>query len=296
MTKINTALVQRLMAEQFPQWAGLQIKPVAVSGWDNRTFHLGPDMSVRLPSAAGYSPQVAKEQQWLPQLAPLLPLPIPAPLAHGQANAEYPWPWSVYRWLEGDNANHENISDLVGFASSLGQFLAVLQAIDASLLAGPAPGPHCFYRGGPLASYDGETRQTAKALADVFDEAAILAIWDSALATTWQPAPVWFHGDVALGNLLVKDGQLCAVIDWGCCGVGDPACDYAIAWTDFAGTSRAAFRATLKPDEATWARGRAWALWKALITLVEHQHSNPVRATSASNVIAQMLDDWRQAD
>jgi aminoglycoside phosphotransferase (APT) family kinase protein len=128
--QIDASLVSRLVATQFPQWAHLPIRPVAFGGWDNRTFHLGAQMTVRLPSAAAYSLQVEKEQRWLPRLAPHLPLPIPVPLAMGQPAAGYPWHWSVYRWLDGEIATIERIADLGQFAINLAQFLIALYRID----------------------------------------------------------------------------------------------------------------------------------------------------------------------
>jgi aminoglycoside phosphotransferase (APT) family kinase protein len=287
--EINAVLVSQLIASQFPQWAHLPIKPVALSGWDNRTFHLGPSMSVRLPSAEGYVAQVEKEHRWLPILAPLLPLPIPVPLAKGIPGNGYPWPWSVYQWLEGENATLERIADLSDFAISLAEFLLVLQRIDAT--DGPPAGAHNFFRGGPLTTYDVETRATIQELAGEVDTDAATRVWQAALNATWQGAPVWIHGDVASGNLLIKNGRLYAVIDFGCSSIGDPACDLVMAWTFFSGESREAFRATLGLDAATWARARGWALWKALITLAEHIDTNPTKAAEARRVIAEILTD-----
>ena len=199
--QIDVSLVSRLVATQFPQWAHLPIKPVEFGGWDNRTFHLGEQMTVRLPSAAAYALQVEKEQRWLPRLAPHLPLPIPVPLAMGQPAAGYPWHWSVYRWLDGEIATIERIADLPQFAIDLAQFLVALYRIDPT--GGPPPGPHNFFRGGPLTVYDGETRQAIAALDGTIDTDAATAVWEAALAATWRGSPVWVHGDVAAGNLLV---------------------------------------------------------------------------------------------
>lgn len=290
---INVSLVEKLIASQFPQWASLPIEPVALGGVDNRTFHLGKEMSIRLPSAEGYAAQVKKEQQWLPQLAPLLPLPIPTPLAMGVPAHGYPWHWSVYRWLEGETAAIERIDDLGQFAIALAHFLTALQQIDPT--GGPNPGAHNFYRGGSLTVYDADTRQSAAILEDEIDTNAVNAVWEAALKATWHSSPVWFHGDVSAGNLLVNKGQLGAVIDFGCSGVGDPACDLTIAWTLLSGKSRELFRAALAVDQATWARGRGWALWKALITLVEHIKTNPVEASKARSVINQVLSDHQHA-
>lgn len=286
---INVSLVGRLVAAQYPQWADLSIKPVEFDGWDNRTFYLGEDMTVRLPSAEVYAGQVEKEHRWLPRLAPLLPLSIPVPLAMGVPAAGYPWYWSVYRWLEGESATIERIADLEQFAVALAQFLTALQRIDPA--GGPPPGQHNFWRGGPLAIYDAETRHAIAALDGVIDTGAVTAVWEAALQTTGHGPPVWLHGDVSAGNLLVRRGRLSAVIDFGCSGVGDPACDLTIAWTLFVGKSREAFRAALPVDSGTWARARGWALWKALITLAEHIHGDPVKAGDAQRVIDEVLAD-----
>lgn len=282
---IDVALVRSLIAAQFPQRAHLPVRPVERGGWDNRTFRLGDELSVRLPSAAGYVPAVEKEQRWLPYLGPRLPVPIPEPVGHGVPGAGYPYPWSVYRWIEGNPVDAGPIADLVGFATDLAEFLVALRAVDPA--GGPAAGPHSFWRGGPLEVYDPETRHAITLLAagsggpdaagpagralhdgpwPVGAAARATAIWDEALAATWTGRPVWFHGDVAQGNLLLRDGRLAAVIDFGTCGVGDPASDLRIAWTLFDGRSRAAFREAVDQDEATWSRARGWTLWKALIT------------------------------
>jgi aminoglycoside phosphotransferase (APT) family kinase protein len=287
--EIDVALVRRLVATQFPQWADLPIKAVQFGGWDNKTFHLGEDISVRLPSAPGYAAQVEKEHRWLPRLAPLLPLPIPLPLAMGVPGNGYPSHWSIYQWLEGEIATLDSITDLVQFATALAQFLTALQRIDST--GGPPAGPHSFYRGGSLTVYDAETRQAIAALDGQVDTDAATEVWEAALNATWDGRPVWVHGDVAGGNLLVKEGRLSAVIDFGCSAVGDPACDLTIAWTLLLGESRKAFRAGLPVDSAAWARGRGWALWKALITLAEYAQTDPLKAKEARRVIDEVLSD-----
>ncbi|UVK53750.1 aminoglycoside phosphotransferase family protein [Mesorhizobium sp. AR02] len=288
---IDTALVSRLVAAQFPQWRDLAVRPVEFGGWDNRTFHLGDEMTVRLPSAAAYSLQVAKEHRWLPRLAPLLPLPIPVPLAMGMPAEGYPWHWSVYDWIEGETAKRARIADLSKFAADLAGFLTALKRVDPT--GGPAPGQHNFFRGGPLTVYDGEARQAITALGNRIDASAASAVWEAALAATWQGPPVWFHGDVASGNLLVEDGRLSAVIDFGTSGVGDPSCDLAIAWTLFQGESREVFRAGIAVDDAAWARGRGWAQWKALITVAGHT-DNQAEVEKSRHVINEVMADHRK--
>ena len=287
--EINVALVKQLVTAQFPEWSKLPIKPVELSGWDNRTFHLGPSMLVRLPSAAGYTLQVAKEQRWLPRLAPHLPLLIPTPVAKGRPSHAYPWHWSIYQWIKGKNASIDRIGDMRQFATDLAQFLCDLQQIDTT--GGPLAGAHSFYRGAPLAVYDTETCNAIEKLAGEINRQIALSIWEAACSTTWQKSPVWFHGDIAAGNLLVKNGKLYAVIDFGCAGIGDPACDLTIAWTFLFGESRDMFRKMLPLDDATWARGRGWALWKALITVVEFRNSDPVKAAKSRRIIDAVFDD-----
>jgi len=288
---LDETLVRRLVTAQFPEWKNLSISPVDRGGWDNRTFRLGEQMLVRMPSDAKYAVQVEKEHQWLPKLAPLLPLPIPMPLALGHAGEGYPWPWSIYRWLEGESAASAHIADLSYFARDLAQFLNALRRSDAT--HGPKPGPQNFYRGGPLTTYDAEVRKACEILHNKINSDLALKIWDTACATTWQGAPVWVHGDISAGNLLVRDGQLCAIIDFGQLAVGDPACDLVIAWTLFSGESRELFRATLDLDTATWARGRAWALWKALIIAAGLTNTNAVEGEHCWQILDEILADHR---
>ncbi|MCS5712911.1 MAG: aminoglycoside phosphotransferase family protein [Candidatus Babeliales bacterium] len=286
---IDTNLVHRLVTSQFPQWKDLLIQPVAKSGWDNRTFHLGSEMLIRMPSDEEYAFQVEKEQYWLPKLAPLLPLEIPSPLAMGEPGEGYPWKWSIYRWIEGESASKGQIDDITKFAATLAGFLLALHAIDST--NGPKPGPHNFYRGGDLSTYDAETKQAINVLKGKIDVGLATEIWESAIETSWQGMPVWIHGDVSVGNLLVKKGRLSAVIDFGQLGVGDPACDLAIAWTFFKGESREVFRKKLQLDVNTWARGRAWTLWKGLIVAAGITDSNAAEAAEPLRIIDEIIAD-----
>jgi aminoglycoside phosphotransferase (APT) family kinase protein len=284
---IDIALVKRLIAAQFPQWTDLPIRPVKVEGWDNRTYHLGEDMSVRLPSASWYAAAVEKEQRWLPVLAPQLPLPVPAPLAKGQPGLGYPYHWSINRWLAGETAAHDRISDLDEFADTLADFLITLRNIDST--GGPLAGEHSFYRGAPPVHYDGETRAAVTKLGDRIDGASALKVWDAALAASYNGPPVWFHGDVARGNLLVENGRLSAVIDFGTSGIGDPACDLAITWTFFHGKNRETFRRAISVDDGTWARGRGWTIWKSLIVLADQIDTDPEGAAENQRIIADLI-------
>ena len=288
----NASLVVRLLITQFPQWTNLPIEPVHSAGTGNALYRLGDDMVVRLPRIPSAVEQVNKEQKWLPRLAPLLPLNIPVPLAKGKPSEGYPWHWSVYRWLEGEDATTEPIADPRQAAIDLAQFITALQQIEAT--GGPAPGRHNFYRGVPLAMRDQQTRAAIAALHDVLDADEVTTVWDAAIEVpAWNGAPVWLHGDLHSGNLLVQRGRLSAVIDFGGLGVGDPACDVMAAWLFLSAESRAVFRALLQVDDATWARGRGWALSFGLIALPYYQATNPVLAGTARRAINEALTDHK---
>jgi aminoglycoside phosphotransferase (APT) family kinase protein len=287
--EIDARLARRLIDRQFPQWSQLPIAPVEVDGWDNRTFRLGSELTIRLPTGDWYAQQVEKEQRWLPVLAPQLPLPIPAPVARGEPDDEFPYPWSVYRWLDGELASRARIDDLPAFARTLAAFLNALARADAT--DGPLPGQHNFFRGGPVSTYEHEALEAIDKLGNEIPREAALRVWQDAMSTTYDRHPVWFHGDVATGNLLVRDGRLAAVLDFGSSGIGDPACDTVIAWTFFSSASRDRFRAELDADAATWSRGRGWALWKALITLVGHLERDEPEAGATRRVIDEILAD-----
>lgn len=286
----DAALVGRLLAAQFPQWADLPIERVRSAGTDNALYRLGDGMTVRLPRIGWAVGQVEKEHRWLPRLAPSLPLAIPVPLEKGKPGAGYPWHWSVYRWLAGENASIDRIADPRQAALDLAQFITALQGIDAT--GGPLAVDHNL-RGVPLAMRDAATREAIGALDGMIDTDAATAAWEAALqAPAWDRAPVWFHGDLLPGNLLFERGRLSAVIDFGGLGVGDPACDLMIAWGLFSGASRDVFRAALTVDDATWARGRGHALSQALIFIPYYLDTNPVGVGNARRTIEEVLADY----
>lgn len=287
---IDIPLVNRLLATQFPQWANLPIRRIQSAGTENAIYRLGEDMAIRLPRHPGATGSIDKECQWLPKLAPHLPLPIPAPLAKGVPGEGYPFQWSVCRWLEGENATWEKIADPNQMATDLAHFIIALQQIDPS--GGPLPNSHNFYRGVPLATRDAQTRACIDSLDGAIDTSSATAAWEAALdATVYNQPPVWIHGDLQSGNLLVQQGRLSAVIDFGGLGVGDPACDLMVAWNLLSAESRAVFCTALSVDDATWARGRGWALSVALIALPYYQNTNPVLAGISRYTIAEVLAD-----
>jgi aminoglycoside phosphotransferase (APT) family kinase protein len=284
---ITPDLVSRLVARQFPQWADLAVSRVELDGWDNTTFRLGTTMSVRLPSADAYVAQIDKEHRWLPILRGELPLPIPEPLAKGAPALGFPRPWSIYRWISGETATDHTVGDLTQFARDLAAFLAALYGCDAT--DGPVAGAHSHERGGPVSVWDRQVRDMLDGLGGEIDATGATDVWEAAVDARWEQPPVWVHGDITGTNLLVRRGRLSAVIDFGCSAVGDPACDMTVAWTFFAGESRAMFKSQLPVDEATWARGRGWALWKVLIDLVADL-STPGHAAWAA-----IRMGWRQS-
>ena len=286
----DVELVRRLLAAQFPQWADLPIKPVASHGTDNALYRLGEDMLVRLPRIHWAVGQVQKEQRWLPQLAPQLPLAIPTPVAMGTPGDGYPWSWSIYRWLEGERITDNQLADPEVAANQLAEFIIALHDIDSA--GGPPPGEHNSGRGVPLADRDARVRAAIDSLEGLVDAAAVTKAWEAALnVTKWTRPPVWVHGDIQAGNLLCSDGRLSAVIDFGCLGVGDPAVDMIVAWNLFSGSTREVFRGAVSVDDATWTRGKGWALSAALIALPYYLHTNPAIVRSSWRTIDELLSD-----
>lgn len=207
----------------------------------------------------------------------------------GAPGCGYPWRWSIYRWIEGECASAAQVNDLSALPMTLAGLLSALQRISSR--DGPRPGPHNFYRGGELSTYDGEAREALDVLGDRVDVEAITRLWEEALATTGDGDPVWVHGDVAPGNLLIRDGRLAAVLDFGSAGVGDPACDLAIAWTFLDAGGRRAFRRALDLDDATWTRAQGWALWKAVITLAGRPGTDPAAVEGAGRTLEAIRSD-----
>jgi len=286
----DEALVRRLLGGQFPQWAGLPIERIASSGTDHAIYRLGDEMAVRLPRIHWATGQVEKDEQWLGKLAPHLPLAVPVPLAKGSPAEGYPWYWSVVPWLEGEAWTTDGVDDLRDAAAALAQFITALQQIDTS--GGVPAGPSNGHRGVPLSMRNADMRAQIAASGDMVDARAMIEAWEAALAApVWDGPPVWLHGDLGRpGNLLVAGGRLSAVIDFGCLGVGDPACDLAAAWALFSGDSREVFRTALPFDDATWARGRGWALTR-VGAIPYYRETNPPIVAEALHAIAEVLAD-----
>jgi len=283
---VDAGLARRLLASQFPDWAELPLVPVLPAGTDHAIFRLGEHMSVRLPRREGIEAQVHLEAEWLPKLAPHLPLAIPAPLAIGLPDDDYPFRWGVSSWLPGGPATGSRLRDAGEAAVDLARFVAALQRIDG--VGAPAAG-----RGAPLATRDRQTRIWLADLDGGLDTAAVKAIWEESLAApVWDGQPLWVHGDLDSRNLLATDGRLSGLVDFGLLGVGDPACDVGAAWKLFSGASRKRFRAELSVDDATWTRARGHVLSQSLGALSYYTlENNAVLVTEARRWLAEVLSD-----
>lgn len=282
----DETLVRRLLAAQFPSWADLPIEVLPTGGTDNAIYRLGDQLSVRLPRRREWAPSsLDKEFEWLPKLTPLLPLATPTPIARGTPTEGYPHEWAIYDWLDGEDAASSHL-DRSRAAVDLAGLLAALQRID------PAGGPPPAGRGGPLRPRDQFTRAGIAALAGSIDADAVTEAWEHALAAPdWDEPPVWIHGDLDARNLLVRDGGITGVIDWSCLCVGDPACDVKLAWAVLDAETRPVFRELLEVDDATWARGRGWALSQAIRALAYYMDTYPVIVQEARRWLAEALAD-----
>jgi aminoglycoside phosphotransferase (APT) family kinase protein len=290
-------LARKLIAEQFPQYAGLPIVDVEKQGHDNRTYRLGDDMLVRMPTAQAYGLKVPKEQKLLPQLACHLTILIPVPIKMGKASEEYPYPFSIYKWLTGKSINllmltrQETEQLALQIALDCARFLKELQAITE--VEELRPGQHNFWRGDHVCVYDQGARQQISELRGIIDHIRALDLWERACLTRWNKPPVWIHGDFAIGNLLVHGGKLSAVIDFGGVAVGDPACDLVIAWTYLSGRARDIFiqemNLGMNLDPDTWLRARAWALWKATFELCQMKDRDSLEFILQKRIIEEVL-------
>ena len=258
-------------------------------GTVNAIYRLGDDMVVRLPLMEGGAADVAMEQEWLPRLASHLPTRIPEVLGAGAPAQGYPWPWSVYRWLAGEHPEAGALTAPLPLAEDLAAFVAAMRSI--TLPAAP-----CAHRGAPVASLDAETRAAIEELRGIPQEDvdcdAAAAVWEETLrAPDWDGPPVWLHADLMPGNLLVDGGRLTSVIDFGCTGRGDPACDLFPAWNLLPRDAREVFREAVAVDEETWVRGRGRTLSQALVALPYYRRTNPSMARNARHVIRAVLDE-----
>lgn len=273
---ITSHLAHKLIATQFPEYAHMPIRSVEKQGHDNRTYRLGNELLIRMPTAESYALKVPKEQQLLPKLAPHLSVSIPTPIKIGAPSNNYPYPFSIYKWLEGTSINLLTLDNeaLPQLAFDLAKFLKELHHIMD--VDGPEPGQHNWWRGDHISVYDKGAREQIEALTGIIDVDKAMNLWKRACQTKWNKPPVWVHGDFAIGNMLIQNGKLSAIIDFGGMALGDPACDLVIAWTFLNGEARKIFIREMNLDEDTWLRAQAWALWKATFELcqIEDKHSS----------------------
>jgi aminoglycoside phosphotransferase (APT) family kinase protein len=287
----DEALVRRLLAAQFPSWAELPIEALPVGGTDNAIYRLGEELSVRLPRRREWaSGSFDNEFEWMPKLAPFLPLSVPRPVARGKPGEGYPHDWSVYDWLDGEDATSAPL-DRRRAAVDLAELLAALRRVD------PEGGPPPSGRGGPLRPRDEAMRVGIAALAGSIDTDAVTEAWEDALAAPdWDGPPVWLHGDLDARNLLVRNGRITGILDWSCLCVGDPACDVKVAWAVLDAETRPVFRELLEVDDATWARARGWALSQAIGALEYYKRTYPVIVQEARRWLAEALADFHDGE
>ncbi|MEU6252431.1 aminoglycoside phosphotransferase family protein [Streptomyces sp. NPDC047043] len=258
-TEIDEALVRSLLHEQHPDLAGLGLRRVA-SGWDNQLWRLGQELAVRLPRTERAPTLLRKEHRWLPVLAPRLPLPVPTPVRVGEPSPRFPGPWNIARWVPGEPADRTPISDGRRAADTLAGFLRALH------IPAPPEAPAGGDRGVPLRTLADGFARTLQSVAARVAVADIQRIWDEAVAAPdWQGPPLWLHGDLHPANVVVGDGTLSGVIDFGDLCAGDPATDLAAAWVLLpAGAAAGFFEAYGCTDEATLRRARGWAVLRGL--------------------------------
>ena len=281
---ISDELVRELLTSQFPEFGDLPVQAVEATGTVNALYRLGDDMCVRLPRLREGAAHLEKELEWLPKLAPHLSLAVPEPVAAGHPERGYPFPWAIYRWIEGEPYVVDRIRDERRAGADLAQFVSELRRIDPS--GAPRSGRP------PLLELDSMTRAAIDSVRDIVDTDATTAAWDTALeAPVWDGRPVWRHCDLLTPNLLVEEGRLKAVIDFGGVGVGDPALDVIPAWSVFGGGGRASFRDPLDVDDGTWARARGFALHQALLIIPYYPDTNPGFVTTATRTVQEVLAD-----
>jgi aminoglycoside phosphotransferase (APT) family kinase protein len=279
----DAGLLKLLLEEQFPELAGRPIRAVRSTGTMHRIYRIGDDLCARLPRLDNAAPELATERHWLPKLAPQLPLRIPVPVDEGRPSDEYPLPWAIYEWIEGKPYDQNLIEDEDQSASALAQFVLQLRQI--------APDAEAQRAGRrPLSEFDAGTREAIEASGDYLNRNAATAAWLRALeAPSWTGTPVWIHADLLRPNLLVHDGRLAAVIDFGAAGIGDPAADVIAAWTVFGPAGRAVYREALEVDDGTWERARGYALHQAALIIPYYRQSNPGFVELARRTVQQVL-------
>ncbi|MEO0608221.1 MAG: aminoglycoside phosphotransferase family protein [Pseudomonadota bacterium] len=286
---IELEVARRLIDAQFPEFRHFALHPIESGGTDNTIFRLGDSFSVRFPKRAEAAEHIDTEKFWLPRLA-ALPVRIPKPQAKGAASSEFPYPWTIYDWCPGQALSETEVKDWAQAAKDISTFLQALQVMDTQ--DAPLSGPRNHFRGVPLKNRDALTRAAIHGLADEYPEPELLHHWHDALsATPHRESPVWLHGDLQGGNILVFEDRISAIIDFGLCGVGDPACDLMVAWSVLPKQVREPFRQQIACNEAAWARGRGWALSVSAIALEYYRDRNPHLSHISRQTLSAILTD-----
>ncbi|MFI9629133.1 aminoglycoside phosphotransferase family protein [Streptomyces sp. NPDC052042] len=289
---IDEALVGSLLEAQCPEWAGLPLSP-AGAGTDNVMYRLGDELLIRLPRTAGGGRSVRKEQKWLPRLAPLLPCPVPEPVHAGTPTDAFPHVWSVHRWIDGEEAGPDTVGDWAAFGADLAAVVRELHGVD--LMGETRSGDLNWYRGGGLRPCDSwvtehldDCRSTVGAELDI---ETLERLWRDALALPESSgAHVWLHGDLKPTNLLVREGRLHAVIDFGCLSIGLRDAEHAAVW-DLPPRARQSYRDALDLDDPTWVRARAWAIAVAVGGISYYRHTYPAFVTECRTRLRAILAD-----
>ena len=279
---VDEALVRRLLAGQFAQWAELPLRRVPSSGTVNAMYRLGDDLVVRLPFVEWGAGGIEQEAAWLPRLAPQLPVAIPTVRGVGVPEAGYLCPWLVLEWIPGEHPDPAALPDPDALAADLARFVLALRAIDRT----DAPTGH---RGFSLRRFDQPVRESLQAARDLIEPSTLLAVWEEALAADeYHGPPVWVHGDLLPANVLTTDGRLSAVLDLGAAGAGDPACDLMAAWSILPAAARDGFRRALDADDASWSRGCGYAIVQAAVALPYYRESNPGMVRNSMRILTEL--------
>jgi len=285
---VDDEIVRRLVTEQFADIAHLPIRRIGSTGTVNALFRIGDDYVARLPLLEEWSDDIDREWRWIPWFAGrLTSVRLPDPVFKGAPDGAYPFLWSVYRWIDGAPYDDALVDDERSAAETLARFVLELRSLE---VVDDAP------TGGrdPLRELDEDTREAIRGSAGVIDVDAAMRVWEEALdAPSWNGERSWIHGDLLRPNLLVRDGRLEAVIDFGFIGVGDPATDLMPAWEVFGRVGKDVFRSMLDPDEGTWTRGRGIALHQAAMVIPYYRETNPAFVELSRRAIEQILDDAR---
>jgi aminoglycoside phosphotransferase (APT) family kinase protein len=300
--EVGEDLVRSLLGTLSPSYDALPLRRFEATGSDNALFRLGDDLLVRVPRQPGGTRTIEKEQRWLPYVAPHLPVAVPEIVAVGGPGFGYPEKWSLVRFLEGDRPGVPEVTETSRhtLATALAAVVRALGELAVPEEAAGDPGLR-WYRGRPLSSMDDamqeylrDCRQLAQRVHVDLDLEAVEASWARTMAmpeASRAVEPRWYHGDINAENLLVRDGRLVALLDFGGLSVGDPTIDLVVAWQLLDPAARAEFRTLLAVDDATWGLALGWALVLGVMGLPYYWHTMPDRCERGMFTARQALAD-----